>query len=87
MLLLRRLTSSVDNQVVRRPTDRDRGDVADVLVRYRARAGIDSPSGWGTVNRVDPGLAFSDNVLERREIGVLLQRQYNRLGLGLKRRC
>jgi hypothetical protein len=87
-VLKKRRTPSVDDELPGVTTNRDRGDVADVFVRDRARADLGSISGGlDAVDRVDAGLASVDDILDRRDVGDMLQRQNGRLGPALNRRC
>lgn len=87
-VLGKQLTPSVDDQIIGFTTDRDGGDIADVLVGDRARADCDGAGGSGmvSVDRADAGVALLNNVVDRCDVGVFLQGQDDRLGPALKRR-
>jgi hypothetical protein len=86
--LKKRRTPSVDDELPGVTTNGDRGDVADVFVRDRARADLGSGVGsLDAVDRVDAGLASVDDILYRPDVGDMLQRQNGRLGLARDRRC
>lgn len=80
-VLKKQLTSGVDYELPGATTDRNRGNVADVFVRDRARADL------GAVDLVEAGLAFANDIFDRRDVGDLLQRQNGCPGLELNRRC
>jgi hypothetical protein len=82
-VLKKQLTSGVDYELPGATTDRNRGDVADVFVRDRARADIVGEA----VKLVDAGPAFVNDIFDRRDMRDVLQRQNSGLGLELNRRC
>lgn len=84
VVLQKQLTSSVDDQIIGLSTDRDGGDIRNILVGDRARAGAGDRGGLLAVDRVDTGVTLLDNVADRRDVGVLLQRQDDRLSPALK---
>ena len=87
-VLKKQRTSSVDDKLPGRTTDRDRGDVSDVFVCDRARADIGGGADGGdAVDLVDTSLAFGNDILDRLDVGDVLQRQNGGPGLQLDRRC
>lgn len=81
-VLKRRRTSSVDYELPGLATDDNRGDVRDEFVRDYARADTSD-----AVDLVDASLAMLNDIFGRLDVGDVLQRQMNWLGLGLNRRC
>jgi len=74
-VLKKRRTTSVDNELPGVTTNRDRGYVGDVFVRGRARADLGSLAGSpDAVDCVNAGLASVDDILDRRDVGDMLQR-------------
>lgn len=68
------LTSSVDDEIPGLPTNADRGDVTNVLIRGRARAGINVAHGrFDAVDLVDAVMTFLDNSLQRFGVGDMFQ--------------